>query len=372
MIKHYDHIIIGAGIYGLYSALILSAKKKKVLLIEMEKDSCSRATLVNQARVHNGYHYPRSLSTAIKTASYFDKFSKDFSFAINNKFTQIYSISRKLSYTSAEHFKKSCQNANIPCKEIYKNDILNPDVIEASFETEEYAFDAIKIKKYLIKKLSKYSNTTIKFDAYPIKVTKKDNKFFIKLNSDLIVSTSTVINATYASTNQIATLFGVEKFKIKYEICEIIICDVSKNLKNIGVTIMDGPFFSLMPFGLTGHHSITTVSSTPHKESYEILPTFDCQNKKVKCTPSLLSNCNNCPNKPKTSWMYMNQLAQKYLLNTKIKYLQSYFAIKPILKTSEVDDSRPTVMVESSSEPKFISILSGKINTIYDLDKILC
>ena len=29
-----------------------------------------RATYINQARVHMGYHYPRSYSTAIKSAHY--------------------------------------------------------------------------------------------------------------------------------------------------------------------------------------------------------------------------------------------------------------------------------------------------------------
>ena len=41
------------------------------------------------------------------------------------------------------------------------------------------------------------------------------------------------------------------------------------------------------------------------------------------------------------------------------------------LQESEIDDSRPTVIKEFSSTPKFISVLSGKINTVYDLDTIL-
>ena len=68
----------------------------------------------------------------------------------------------------------------------------------------------------------------------------------------------------------------------------------------------------------------------------------------------------------------MNQLAKKYLNEeVKIKYKDSYFAIKPILKMSELDDSRPTVIRQFSNNPTFISVLSGKINTIYDLDPIL-
>ena len=42
---------------------------------------------------------------------------------------------------------------------------------------------------------------------------------------------------------------------------------------------MDGPFFSVMPFGKTGMHSLTSVTFTPHLTSYDLLPTFKCQEK---------------------------------------------------------------------------------------------
>ena len=45
--------------------------------------------------------------------------------------------------------------------------------------------------------------------------------------------------------------------------------------------------------------------------------------------------------------------------------------MKPILLSSEIDDSRPTVIRTFSAEPTFVSVLSGKINTVYDLDEVL-
>ena len=45
--------------------------------------------------------------------------------------------------------------------------------------------------------------------------------------------------------------------------------------------------------------------------------------------------------------------------------------MKPILMESEIDDSRPTVIKKFSDKPTFISVLSGKINTVYDLDEFL-
>lgn len=45
--------------------------------------------------------------------------------------------------------------------------------------------------------------------------------------------------------------------------------------------------------------------------------------------------------------------------------------MKPILLASEIDDSRPTVVKVMNEKPKFVSVLSGKINTVYDLDEVL-
>ena len=68
----------------------------------------------------------------------------------------------------------------------------------------------------------------------------------------------------------------------------------------------------------------------------------------------------------------MNNLARKYMRDDlKFTFDHTLFSMKPILLASEIDDSRPTVIREYSSAPTFISVLSGKINTVYDLDDIL-
>ena len=68
----------------------------------------------------------------------------------------------------------------------------------------------------------------------------------------------------------------------------------------------------------------------------------------------------------------MSNLAKKFLRDEfEFNYLSSLYSIKPILMASEIDDSRPTVIRQYSKNPTFISVLSGKINTVYDLDEYL-
>ena len=182
-----------------------------------------------------------------------------------------------------------------------------------------------------------------------------------------------ILNASYAGTNQILEMVGFEKFDVKYELCEIILCEVNDKLKDIGFTVMDGPFFSIMPFGKTNFHSLTSVTFTPHTTSYESVPTFFCQKRSGGyCTALHLGNCNDCPAKPATAFPYMASLAKKYLLDDYgFEYKCSLFSMKPILISSEIDDSRPTVIRKYSNNPTFVGVLSGKINTVYDLDEEL-
>ena len=68
----------------------------------------------------------------------------------------------------------------------------------------------------------------------------------------------------------------------------------------------------------------------------------------------------------------MANLAHKYLRDEYgFTYRNSLFSMKPILMSSEIDDSRPTVVRTYSENPTFVGVLSGKINTVYDLDDVL-
>ncbi len=128
-----------------------------------------------------------------------------------------------------------------------------------------------------------------------------------------------------------------------------------------------------MPFGKTGYHSLTSVTFTPHTTSYEAVPTFSFQDaSEGYCSVKRLGNCNECLAKPGTAYPYMANLAHKYMLDEyRFEYKKSLFSMKPILMSSEIDDSRPTIIRTYSHNPTFVGVLSGKINTVYDLDEVL-
>lgn len=369
----YDKIILGAGLYGLYAARTCARKGEKVLVLEKDAAAFSRATTINQARVHMGYHYPRSLSTALRSAGYFERFVRDFPGCIVDDFEQVYATSSHFSWTNATEFRRFCKAGGIRCDDVSPDKYFKPGLCDGAYITTEYAYDAALLLAQLQEEIQTLPGITIRYNSAAVGIRQNGDVYEVTTAAGDVVTAPYLLNATYASVNEVVRLLGYEPFQIKYELCEIILCEVASELRDIGITVMDGPFFSIMPFGRTGLHSLTSVTFTPHIASYEPLPTFACQAKSGgACSPQNLANCNSCPAKPASAWPSMSQLARKYLKEEYgFTFHSTLYSMKPILKASEVDDSRPTLVRVLHQNPTFVSVLSGKINTVYDLEEVL-
>ena len=226
-----DKLIIGAGLYGLYAALYCAKKGQQVEVLEMEEAPFTRATYINQARVHMGYHYPRSLSTAMKSAGYFKRFTEDYSFCLHTAFQQIYATSAHFSWTDAAEFLKFCRDGGIPCKALPVEEYFQPGLCDGAFLTEEYTYDAHILRDHLMEEIAKYPGVKLHFGRQITEIVKQSDCYEITaLHEDHreVYRAPFVLNATYASVNQVLEkVKGVtaEPFGLKYELCEIILCN---------------------------------------------------------------------------------------------------------------------------------------------------
>ena len=345
-------------------------KNKKVLVVEKENDIFLGASYTNQARLHNGYHYPRSYETVQEVVDTFESFAEKYKFAINSKFKSIYAIAKEGSQVNAEQFEKFCDDFKIPYKRVNPDLYFKPNTVEAAYETVEYVFDSQKTKQFYLKKLKDYKNITFKFNSFIEKVKKEKESYLLTLNTGKIVKTPYVINTTYAAVNTINRLFNEEYYEIKYQLCEMILG--KWNVEDLSITVMDGKFFSCMPFGKNDIQTLTTVGHTPHETCYEHLPKFKCQENNEFCSSERIGNCNFCPKKPKTRFDDMMKIYKTFMKDDfKYEYGKSLFTIKPTLISSEVDDGRPTIVKKYREKPTYVSCLSGKFSTIYMLDEFL-
>ncbi len=109
-----DVAVIGGGFFGCEIALELHRLGfRRIVLFEREAQIMGRASAVNQARIHHGYHYPRSLSTAASSRENFARFVEDYAYAVDSNFEHLYAIARH-SQVNATQFERLCATIKAP------------------------------------------------------------------------------------------------------------------------------------------------------------------------------------------------------------------------------------------------------------------
>ena len=82
-----ETIIIGGGFYGCCLALLSKAAGHNMVILKAGPELLRRASYVNQALVHYGYHYRRIFLIAVRGAVNFSKFMENFRPAVVEGFT---------------------------------------------------------------------------------------------------------------------------------------------------------------------------------------------------------------------------------------------------------------------------------------------
>ena len=379
-VERFDFVVIGGGIFGCYAALHLAGRGAKVAILEKEARLFQKASLVNQARLHSGYHYPRSVATAAMSDEHKARFTEEHRPFVNQSFEKFYAIDRYGSFTDGPQFERFCEFLDIPCERVTEHPLFNLERLEALYRTEEYSFDPVLLGNYYREKVENTSGITVFKNAQIQQSEAIGNEWAIDVKpstlnpqpSTLKLSTSTVINATYAATNAINHLFGVNDLALSHEISEIAFVS-SPQFGQRGLTVMDGPFGSIMPYGLSGLLSLSSVAYTHHKISFDALPHFDCQMPEIdpRCRPEAPGICTECPRRPVSNAPKMLAQMQQYFAdNVQFAHLFSYYTIKSKLKASHIDDGRPTEISLLRESPRFYCLFAGKINSIYEVEKI--
>lgn len=370
--KEFDYLIIGGGIFGVYTALHLANKNNTVCIIEKENHLLSKASVINQCRLHSGYHYPRSITTAKMAAEHKERFEKDHHQFINSAFESYYAI-EKNSFTNGDQFERFCNHLNIPFKRMDHHPLINHQSLESIYHTAECSFDPVLIAEYYKEKIFTHKKISILLStsvqsAYPKgdtwEITYKNN------DTELSMISSTVINASYAGSNAVNSMFGIDPLSLDYEISEIALIQ-SVPLSKISLTVIDGPFVSVVPYGNTGIQTLSSVLYTHHHVSENVYPSFECQTINTSCRPEFLSACTACEARPGSNQKKMIAQLNKYIAaDIPIQYLQSLFTIKTKLKSSYIDDGRPTEISKLKPSPAYYCLFSGKINSIYEIEKL--
>lgn len=359
--SNFDAIVVGGGFYGVAIALWLARERAlpRVLLIEQENSLLSRASYHNQARVHNGYHYPRSFTTAYRSRINLPRFVCDWPDVVKKDFTKLYAIARRNSKVTSRQFERFCTEIGAafqPARPTLQA-LFDSHLIEQVYEVEEYAFDSARLCRLVTRALDE-AGVKVQLDTRVDTVELAPDGgllagLWARGRREESVSSRYVFNCTYSGVNQLNGYSGA-RAPLKHEITEMALVEPPVELAEVGITVMDGPFFSAMPFPAEGLHTLSHVRYTPHlswddihgEDPYARLAAY-----------------------PKDSrYDRMLRDAQRYVPSlARSRYVRSLFEVKTVLKKNESDDGRPILFEKHSELPGLYSILGSKIDNIYDV-----
>ena len=149
------------------------------------------------------------------------------------------------------------------------------------------------------------------------------------------ISCRYIFNCAYSGINRFEGNLAGSVKNIKHEITELALIRPPKVIEGMGITVMDGPFFSTLPFPFKKLHTLSHVRYTPHM-SWVDKPGIDPYQKLASY------KCN-------SHFNHMIRDAGKYLpaiLDS--NYIESMFEVKTVLSNNEIDDGRPIIFNKHS------------------------
>jgi len=352
----YDYIVIGGGFYGCCLALYLRSISDRVLLVEAGPRLMDRASRVNQARVHTGFHYPRSAATAVKSMLLHRRFLSDFPEAVVDDFQMLYAVARRRSKITAKKFHRMFRDMGAPIELAGAGHraLFNPDMVEEVFACHEVAFDHAILGRQVAARMAE-AGIEVRLSAALEGLQAHRSGVVAALSDGSEVTARYAFNVTYAQINAVLDKAGLPAARLKHEIAELALIEPPRELEKIGVTVMDGPFFSAMPYPSEGLYSLTHVRYTPH-DSW-------ADNSRARDPYRHFAGL-----QPESRYAFMLRDAQFYLpCLSGATYRRSIYEVKTILIKNENDDGRPILYHQKPDDSRVISILGGKIDNIYDL-----
>jgi len=320
--------VVGAGVYGCTIAVELARAGHQVDLYDRHRDLLHGATRANQLRLHSGYHYPRSPSTAKAALVDARRFAARFPGTINRRNQQLYAITSEGSRTSPDAYLRFCEEIGDRHRVIKPPSFLQG--VALCVVVPEAIINIVALREQLRRELAAagvhwHRDTLVDPD---------------RLDHDQVVM------ATYGRG------FPVP---LRYEVTEVARVDVAGWYAFRSIIILDGPFCSLDPIpipGAGGHHLLYHVAHSVHAANTG--PAADVPDHLAPLLDQGLVPTQH------SRFPAMLEGARQFLHHMdEATYLGSLFTIRAVLPYVDGTDERPTLI---HRDGRVVHVLAGKVD----------
>jgi len=243
--------VLGGGVFGTNCALELN-HFCEVSLFERHQNLMEEVSFVNQWRHHSGFHYPRSYDTIQEIRATKKDFEILYSEAIRRENISYFCPSASGIEIPAERYLAACSSNYLSFSFEYPPaDIVDRNTISISLKTDEGVYDFYKLRAMIEERLSAANNTQTFTGATIVDaeiLADGTKKLSIERNGKVETEIfDYLINATYSNRNLLSKWFSFPIEPLRFDLYELLI--VRLPIKQICVTIIDGPFTSLVGMG---------------------------------------------------------------------------------------------------------------------------
>lgn len=318
--------VVGGGVFGCTTAVDLACSGAQVDLFEARSDILTGATARCQARLHSGYHYPRSATTAMAARDGAIEFVARYPEAIRRA-SHHYVVAPGSKVTPSQYLS-FCERLGLPY-EVVDNPqhVHTADLVVRVPE----AFVDVDMLRRLARRDLAQSGVTVHLGQEASDLDDYD----------------LVVQATYGQP---------WSKPLRYELCEVALLELGR-YDGESYVVIDGDYVSLDPHGR--HYALYDVAHSVHLAVEGETPEWPAEYRDllgwVGPVRTPLSNVDR-----------MIESAGRFLwglepggLGVSI-YQGSWFAVRAVLPDVDRTDERPTLVERSGN---VVSVLSGKICT---------
>ena len=332
--------VAGAGIYGATIAIRLAEQGHNVHLFDPL--GILRATsVINQYRIHSGYHYPRSPETISETLEARAEFTEAFAPAIVRNSRHYYAIPKEGSVTPPELFEKVMAQHSLTCKPC-RPDWMDFGFIDKCYEVDEQIYDPDTLRYVVSARIA------------ALKIPFEQRAFTPEMRKDYDFT----IWATYG----LGPSLGLFK-NAKYQVAEKILIQLPPKLQHISLVVVDGPFTAFDPYGSTEKSLFGSAKNTNHWTT----------NNPQDPIPEPYAHMLNGPTWDKIDFSRFEAMRKDAILAVPgakdAAYIGSRFTIR-VVENNPITDRRTLYVQETS--PGEIHIFSGKVVGAVKAARLVC
>ncbi|MFF3263896.1 FAD-dependent oxidoreductase [Streptomyces sp. NPDC002932] len=242
--------VIGGGVFGSLAALRLAGQGHHVTVLERNKELLAGASFNNGNRLHLGFHYPRDRATAEQCMRGYRRFREEFADCIVSGFPNGYFIAGEGSAVTPQEYLDFCDAVGLAYRRVEPAHCVPPVTgTSLGLLTDEAVIDCARLRDTLSERL-RASSATVRFATDVRTVERHEGRYTLGTGDGSVGVFDTVVNCSFSDINRLSRQLGHEAPPRQYEYTAVFVIDWDH--PPVGVTVMDGRFTTLLPFGASG------------------------------------------------------------------------------------------------------------------------